>query len=94
MIADTIKHITIEGPDLAGKSTVFKQLWKNLQEENSYKLFLSDRGPFSVLCYGKFYNRYSTTQLQQLEADVLNFLHSNIVVYIRTPDEVNKALKW
>jgi thymidylate kinase len=87
-LANSIINIALEGPDLAGKSTIFKSIWSKLQESKSYRLFLSDRGPLSILCYGKFYERYNKSELEQLEADVLNFLHYNIVVYVKTSDEV------
>ena len=45
--------ITIEGPDLAGKTTLYNQLHR----KTGYKWNIQDRSVLSMLCYSIFYNR-------------------------------------
>ena len=76
-----LQHIFLEGSDLAGKSTTFKSIWRELQENKNYSLFLSDRSYFSILCYGEYYNRYDSGTMDNIHKNFFNFLNNNNIVF-------------
>ena len=83
-----INSVYIEGCDLSGKTTQFKELWKLLQENKNYSIDLHDRSYFSVLCYGEYYNRYSKEEIETIKDNLLHLLNNNrIIFYIKVSVE-------
>jgi len=50
-----LKCITIEGPDCAGKSS----LYNDIHRETSFRWNIQDRGQLSMVCYARLYERGS-----------------------------------
>lgn len=68
--------VTIEGPDLAGKTT----LYALLHAKSGYKWNIQDRSVLSMLCYSIFYNRSDTEVWRARLTDAVNNLNNRIVV--------------
>jgi hypothetical protein len=49
----SVKNITIEGPDLSGKTTLFNMI----HEKTSFMWNIQDRSQLSMLCYARQYER-------------------------------------
>jgi thymidylate kinase len=52
-----LKCITIEGPDCAGKSS----LYNDIHRETGFRWNIQDRGQLSMVCYARLYNRGDET---------------------------------
>ena len=48
-----VHTVCIEGPDLSGKST----LYRNLHKMSGFRWNIQDRSEVSMLCFSKFYKR-------------------------------------
>lgn len=68
--------VTIEGPDLAGKTTLYTML----HEKSGYKWNIQDRSVLSMLCYSIFYNRDDVEVWRARLDDAVNNLNNRIVV--------------
>ena len=74
-----IYDITLEGPDLSGKTTLFN----NLHEITEYKYNIQDRSELSMLCYAKMYERDTSIWHQRLRRKLNNLNHMMIVLLPR-----------
>lgn len=61
-----IKYVLLEGVDLAGKST----LYRNLHKETGFKYNIQDRSALSMLCYAILYGRDETEHRCNLLAEL------------------------
>ena len=68
--------VTIEGPDLAGKTTLYTML----HAKSGYKWNIQDRSVLSMLCYSIFYNRDDVEVWRARLDDAVNNLNNRIVV--------------
>jgi len=68
--------VTIEGPDLAGKTT----LYTLLHSKSGYKWNIQDRSVLSMLCYSIFYDREDISVWRSRLVDAVNNLNNRIVV--------------
>jgi thymidylate kinase len=82
-----IPFVSLEGTDLSGKSTLYKKLWLQIQTNNNFDVLLTDRGYFSILCYGVLYNR---APVAELEANFLRWLNKNVVIYMHHSSQTIK----
>jgi thymidylate kinase len=78
-----IHNITLEGPDLSGKTTLFD----NLHELTNYKYNIQDRSELSMLCYAKMYKRDTSVWHQRLRRK-LNDLNHIMIVLLPTFSEL------
>jgi len=81
-----INTITIEGPDLSGKST----LYESLHEVTNFRWNIQDRAELSMLCYSILYGRSDESLWRQRLMDSVNTLNNRIVVLLPTWDELER----
>lgn len=74
--------VTIEGPDLAGKTT----LYTLLHAKSGYKWNIQDRSVLSMLCYSIFYDRDDTDVWRSRLDDAVNNLNNRTVVMLPSFD--------
>jgi thymidylate kinase len=82
-----IHNITLEGPDLSGKTSLFN----NLHELTNYKYNIQDRSELSMLCYAKMYKRDTSIWHQRLKRK-LNDLNHMMIVLLPTFSTLIKRL--
>lgn len=70
--------VTIEGPDLAGKTTLYTLLHK----KSGYRWNIQDRAVLSMLCYSIFYEREDIDVWRSRLTDAVNDLNNRIVVLL------------
>ncbi len=70
--------ITIEGPDLAGKTTLYNQLHR----KTGYKWNIQDRSVLSMLCYSIFYNRGDDDIWRARLVETINNLNNRTIVLL------------
>lgn len=71
-----INDITIEGPDLSGKTTLFN----NLHNKTSYKYNIQDRSELSMLAYAILYDRDQAVWRRRLRNKLNNLNHLFVVL--------------
>ena len=72
----TIRNVTLEGPDLSGKST----LMKNLHSATNNKYNIIDRSLMSTLVYSTLYKRNDIKVRRKQLRDSLNNLNDKTIV--------------
>jgi hypothetical protein len=82
----SINTITIEGPDLSGKST----LYESLHESTNFRWNIQDRSEFSMLCYSILYARPDQDVWRSRLIDSINNLNNRIIVLLPTWDELER----
>lgn len=83
-----VRRITLEGPDLAGKST----LYKSLHNSTGYIWDIQDRSSLSMIVYSRFYGRDETPHREQLSRDLLD-IGNLVVVVIPSAEELSRRYK-
>ena len=76
MILET-KNVVIEGPDLAGKTTLYEEIHKM----SGYKWNIQDRSTLSMLVYARLYNRDVSKWRRKLWREVSNL--NNRLILLR-----------
>jgi hypothetical protein len=82
MVKFPIEKIIIEGPDLAGKTT----LYNKIHEISKYRWNIQDRSALSMLIYAKMYNRDTFHLVENLKKELFNL--NNQIVLLLPPFEV------
>jgi thymidylate kinase len=93
-----IRHVTLEGPDLSGKST----LMKNLHSATNNKYNIIDRSLMSALVYSILYKRNDIETRRKQLRDSLNNLNDRTIVLMppitvladRYKDRGDEIQKW
>jgi len=70
--------VTIEGPDLAGKTT----LYNDLHDHAGYKWNIQDRAELSMLCYSILYERGDNSIWRERLHNTLNNLNNRTIVLL------------
>jgi hypothetical protein len=83
-----IKNLILEGPDLAGKST----LYKKLHSLTGFKYNTHDRSTFSALCYAVLYDR-NVEQRREAMRDELCDANNFVVVMMPPLDTLLTRLR-
>ena len=84
-----LNNITLEGPDLAGKTSVFDAI----HEATSFKYNIQDRSELSMLCYAEMYGRDTGIWHKRLR-DRLNKLNDRMIVILPTIDAIFERYRW
>ncbi len=84
-----LNNITLEGPDLAGKTSVFDAIHK----ETGFKYNIQDRSELSMLCYAELYGRDTRIWHKRLR-DRLNRLNDRMIVILPTIDAIFERYRW
>ena len=84
-----LNNITLEGPDLAGKTTTFK----GIHDTTNFKYNIQDRSEFSMLCYAELYGRDIKIWHKRLR-DRLNKLNDRTIVILPDVDVLLERYRW
>ena len=71
-----LKNITLEGPDLSGKTTLMSQIHK--ETNNKYNII--DRSTMSALVYSTYYDRPNVKLLERQLRNELNDLNNRTII--------------
>tara|TARA_B100000674_G_scaffold481604_1_gene482629 strand:- start:879 stop:1775 length:897 start_codon:yes stop_codon:yes gene_type:complete len=82
MVKFPIEKIIIEGPDLAGKTTLFNKM----HEISKFRWNIQDRSALSMLVYAKMYGRDTFHLVENLKKELFNL--NNQIVLLLPPIEV------
>ena len=82
MVKFPIEKIIIEGPDLAGKTTLFNKM----HEISKFRWNIQDRSALSMLVYAKMYERDTFHLVENLKKELFNL--SNQIILLLPPFEV------
>ena len=82
MVKFPIEKIIIEGPDLAGKTTLFNKM----HEISKYRWNIQDRSALSMFIYAKMYNRDTFHLVENLKKELFNL--NNQIILLLPPFEV------
>ena len=77
-----INNITIEGPDLAGKTTLYNKIHKDA----GFKWNIQDRSVFSMLCYSLFYKRGDEDRWRHLLHETVSCLNNRTIILLPSWD--------
>ena len=77
MHKNPINTIILEGPDLSGKSTLFKML----HDKSGYRWNIQDRSSLSMVVYSKLYNRPEFDHVERLNFE-LNNLNNQMIILL------------
>ena len=69
-----INQITLEGPDLSGKTTLYQQI----HEASNYCWNIQDRSSLSMIVYARLYGRNDYFHVEALKRDLSNF--NNVMI--------------
>ena len=81
-----LKNVTLEGPDLAGKTTLMSQIHK--QTNNKYNII--DRSTMSALVYSIYYDRPNVKLLERQLRNELNNLNNRTILLMPEIDELGR----
>tara|TARA_Y100000592_G_C5449176_1_gene307764 strand:+ start:529 stop:1449 length:921 start_codon:yes stop_codon:yes gene_type:complete len=83
-----INNITIEGPDLSGKTTLFEALHK----KTNYRWNIQDRSQLSMICYARQFNRgqEAVTLWRSRLDDFLFDLNNRLIVLLPCLSVINR----
>ena len=81
-----LKTVTLEGPDLAGKTTLMRQIHK--ETNNKYNII--DRSTMSALVYSTFYDRPNVKLLERQLRNELNDLNNRTILLMPETDELGR----
>ncbi len=73
----SINTVTLEGPDLSGKTT----LYNSLHRKTNFCWDIRDRGSLSRVCFAKLYNRNEEQERSRLTRD-LSCLNNRVIVLL------------
>ena len=82
MVKFPIEKIIIEGPDLAGKTTLFNKM----HEISKFRWNIQDRSALSMLVYAKMYGRNTFHLVENLKKELFNL--NNQIILLLPPIEV------
>ena len=82
MVKFPIEKIIIEGPDLAGKTTLFNKM----HEISKFRWNIQDRSALSMLVYAKMYERDTFHLIENLKKELFNL--NNQIILLLPPIEV------
>ena len=82
MVKFPIEKIIIEGPDLAGKTTLFNKM----HEISKFRWNIQDRSALSMLVYAKMYQRDTFHLVENLKKELFNL--NNQIILLLPPIEV------
>ena len=82
MVKFPIEKIIIEGPDLAGKTTLFNKM----HEISKYRWNIQDRSALSMLIYAKMYKRDTFHLIENFKKELFNL--NNQIILLLPPIEV------
>jgi thymidylate kinase len=71
-----INQITLEGPDLSGKTT----LYQKIHEASNYCWNIQDRSSLSMIVYARLYGRNDYFHVESLKRDLSNF--NNVMILL------------
>lgn len=74
-----INQITLEGPDLSGKTT----LYQKLHEKSGYRWNIQDRSSLSMIVYARLYGRSDYFHVESLKRELSNL---NNIMILLLPD--------
>ena len=77
MVKFPIEKIIIEGPDLAGKTTLFNKM----HDISKYRWNIQDRSALSMLIYAKMYDRDAFHLVENLKKELFN-LNNQIILLL------------
>jgi len=80
--------ITIEGPDLSGKTTLYQRIHKKTQ----FRWNIQDRSFLSMLCYARLYDREEANHRTGLKRELHN-LNNRVIVILPPLETLQKRLK-
>jgi hypothetical protein len=82
MVKFPIEKIIIEGPDLAGKTTLFNKM----HEISNFRWNIQDRSALSMLIYAKMYKRDTFHLVENLKKELFNL--NNQIILLIPPFEI------
>ena len=85
MIKRPINYITLEGPDLSGKTTFYE----NFHKETEFRWNIHDRSALSMLVHAKFYGRSTFRHVEQLRSELYN-LNNVMIILLPEWDEIGR----
>lgn len=88
MIQFDLRSVTIEGPDCAGKTT----LYKGIHKRTNFKWNIQDRSTLSMLCYAQMYGR-DTSVWRRLLDEELRTINNAVIVLVPHADELLDRLR-
>ena len=80
--------VTIEGPDLSGKTTLYQRMHKKTQ----FRWNIQDRSFLSMLCYARLYSRDEERHRAGLKRELHN-LNNRVIVILPPLESLQKRLK-
>ena len=83
-----VNYITIEGPDLAGKTT----LYAGIHRSTGFLWNIQDRSALSMLCYARLYGRDPVRWREQLREEI-NCLNNRVIVLIPSEETTLRRLQ-
>ena len=81
-----LKNIILEGPDLAGKTTLMSQIHK--KTNNKYNII--DRSTMSAMVYSTYYDRPNVKLLERQLRNELNNLNNRTIILMPDIDELGR----
>ena len=81
-----LKNVTLEGPDLSGKTTLMSQIHK--KTNNKYNII--DRSVMSALVYSMYYDRPNVKLLERQLRNELNDLNNRTIILMPATDVLSK----
>ena len=88
MVKFPIEKIIIEGPDLAGKTT----LYNKIHEISKYRWNIQDRSALSMLVYAKMYERDTFHLVESLKQELFN-LNNQIILLLPSIEVLSKRFQ-
>lgn len=88
MVKFSIEKIIIEGPDLAGKTTLFNKM----HEISKFRWNIQDRSALSMLVYAKMYERDTFHLIENLKKELFN-LNNQIILLLPSIEVLSKRFR-
>ena len=88
MVKFPIEKIIIEGPDLAGKTT----LYNKIHEISKYRWNIQDRSALSMLVYAKMYERDTFHLVENLKQELFN-LNNQVILLLPSIEVLAKRFQ-
>lgn len=83
-----LRNVTIEGPDCAGKTTLYKEIHK----QTNFKWNIQDRSVLSMICYARLYGRDVIAWRRILNEELLK-LNNAIIIMLPSLDVLIQRFK-
>tara|TARA_B100000131_G_C18124503_1_gene614219 strand:+ start:3597 stop:4487 length:891 start_codon:yes stop_codon:yes gene_type:complete len=81
-----LKNVTLEGPDLSGKTT----LMSHIHKETNNKYNIIDRSTMSAMVYSTYYDRPNVKLLERQLRNELNDLNNRTIILMPDIDELGR----